>query len=1072
MDGKDYTSEDSKSSTTSPYVAPSLSMPQSSYSTDSLGKSTTKVRQLSTDNIRSPSPSIINRPNIPGSSASQISLLNNTNSSSSGNNSNRARSHSDYVEFDLGHQDSKTGVFSSDRLTINRNDSSKARLVKEGRSNDQSILPGDENDIVAQLYKDETLKSSFQPGEYKLASGLPNISNTSNDGGNEIRKDQITEDENEEEDDEEEDDDSWNQMEAAADNELFDNKGEPIIEDDSNKHHKNHKNQLQQNQQPGEGAGSGYTRIAAEEQAEMYKEADRKTDFLFKPNKDPRKNTSSPLYGEIESDEDDFEDENLHFDAQDPLNQLHTTKRLLKDAQKFAYIGLVKLVMNEMATDLAKLALISKSYFRGSKFVKRMNLAQSSLGQWQFKISDRLYSHLELSQDEIKMIESLSAHGISPNDLAKSLKVHESVPNPAYDENATNDNQSSNNNINTNGKNDVIRPEEIATNTTIDIDVAWTVVCDLFLVLLADSVYDSRSRTLLIKFGKLLGLNELEIFQFERRITDSLQIEDASEQVWNESEILKTRKSKTKKKKLMYVGMATIGGSLVLGLSAGLLAPVIGAGIAAGLTTVGIGGTSGFLAGAGGTAFVTATGTAIGAKIGSSGMMKRVGDVKTFEFIPFHNNKRVNLIITVSGWMNSKADDVRLPFSTVDPVMGDLFSLLWEPEMLQSTGQTIGILATEALTQSIQQILGATILMALMSAVQIPMALSKLGYLLDNPWNVSLDRAWKAGLIMADTLISRNLGVRPVTLVGFSLGSRVIYSCLLELAKRGAYGLVEKVILFGSPVVVSNEELALARSVVSGDYINGYSKKDWILGYLFRATSGGLRKVAGLSPIVNFEAIQNFDCTEYVQGHMEYRKSMPQLLSQLGFQVLAEDFVEIDDPDPEQTERQRQLISEFDEARKQMEKEQMNGKKKGFWKKLFGPKKKDWWNIYEETNASGATTSIGTDDSEASGKSSGTQNFNFDVDEIMNEVDTLKIHESDKTKLGNTIKIDNETTKATLKDPKGDDKDDKDESNNDETTLYSNGGYIKKDNTNQKENYEDNDDGNDIKQENITMSFA
>jgi hypothetical protein len=45
--------------------------------------------------------------------------------------------------------------------------------------------------------------------------------------------------------------------------------------------------------------------------------------------------------------------------------------------------------------------------------------------------------------------------------------------------------------------------------------------------------------------------------------------------------------------------------------------------------------------------------------------------------------------------MNGKIDDVRLPFSTVDPIMGDLFSISWEPEMLQSTGQTIGILATE-----------------------------------------------------------------------------------------------------------------------------------------------------------------------------------------------------------------------------------------------------------------------------------------------------------------------------------------------------------------------------------------
>jgi hypothetical protein len=49
--------------------------------------------------------------------------------------------------------------------------------------------------------------------------------------------------------------------------------------------------------------------------------------------------------------------------------------------------------------------------------------------------------------------------------------------------------------------------------------------------------------------------------------------------------------------------------------------------------------------------------------------------------------------------MNGQLDDVRLPFSTVDPIMGDLYSVFWEPEMLQSMGSTINILATEVNAQ-------------------------------------------------------------------------------------------------------------------------------------------------------------------------------------------------------------------------------------------------------------------------------------------------------------------------------------------------------------------------------------
>lgn len=126
--------------------------------------------------------------------------------------------------------------------------------------------------------------------------------------------------------------------------------------------------------------------------------------------------------------------------------------------------------------------------------------------------------------------------------------------------------------------------------------------------------------------------------------------------------------------------------------------------------------------------------------------------------------------------------------------------------------------------------LGSTILVALMASLQLPIVLTKLSYLIDNPWTVSLGRANAAGLILADSLIDRNLGVRPITLVGFSLGSRVIFACLRELAVRGAVGLVQNVYLFGSPIVANKDEYLRARMVVSGRFVNGYASNDWILG--------------------------------------------------------------------------------------------------------------------------------------------------------------------------------------------------------------------------------------------------
>lgn len=117
-----------------------------------------------------------------------------------------------------------------------------------------------------------------------------------------------------------------------------------------------------------------------------------------------------------------------------------------------------------------------------------------------------------------------------------------------------------------------------------------------------------------------------------------------------------------------------------------------------------------------------------------------------------------------------------------------------------------------------------------MASLQAPILLAKLSYLIDNPWSVSLARADMAGLILADSLIDRNLGVRPVTLVGFSLGSRVIFSCLKELSNKGAFGLVQNVYIFGSPIVVKKDEYLKARAIVSGRFVNGYATNDWILG--------------------------------------------------------------------------------------------------------------------------------------------------------------------------------------------------------------------------------------------------
>ncbi|KAK3311294.1 uncharacterized protein B0T15DRAFT_482354 [Chaetomium strumarium] len=747
---------------------------------------------------------------------------------------------------------------------------------------------------------------------------------------------------------EEDDDGEWQTMPAYAPYDIYDDNNKLIAKE------YNEAEEETYGYAGLGGAGKGYTKVLVDDDAESATSLDEHTQYLFK---DAGGGTSIV-------DDDDTQ--------RDAVSQLQATKELLTEGQRIAYVGLTRLELSAMLKEAESIEHTS------SKTKKQVTLAAENMRMWSQKMMIRLYTHMDISPDEQVMIEQLSSHGVVPQDLTPVLMANARVRNPMAAEKEARSSVSSPSSrpasvVSSRTEHaaeppppysveddseltePVRTPSQMPTTQKIDIDIRWTVLCDLFLVLIADSIYDARSRLLLERVAKDLEISWLDICRFEKKVTDALEMQaNAEKENWNEEEHMENRRKLALKRRYMMMGLATVGGGLVIGLSAGLLAPVIGLGLATGLTTIGIGGTSGFLAGAGGAAIITSSAAASGGIIGVRAANRRTGAVKTFEYRPLHNNKRVNLIVTVSGWMTGKIDDVRLPFSTVDPVMGDIYSVFWEPEMLSSMGDTINILATEALTQGLQQLLGSTILVTLMAAVQVPVVLTKLAYLIDNPWAVSLDRATMAGLILADSIIDRNLGTRPITLVGYSLGSRVIFSCLQELAKKGAFGLVQNVYLFGSPVVVKKEEYLRARTVVAGRFVNGYNRNDWILGYLFRLTNGGIRRVAGLAPIEGIPGVENMDVSEFVVGHMDYRTAMPRLLRECGWLVESDEFTEIEDPDPDNyQERQRELISEIEEARRELEKEGNKETKSGgfgFFKRKKALQKQEW-EVYDESKS-------------------------------------------------------------------------------------------------------------------------
>jgi len=446
------------------------------------------------------------------------------------------------------------------------------------------------------------------------------------------------------------------------------------------------------------GAGRGYTRVVMDDDAESATSMDENTQYLFKE-----------VGGTSMMDDDDG--------TRDAISQMQATKDLLTEGQRIAYVGVTRLELSGIVKGADTLEQTRRTK-------KQVTIAAESTKMWAQKMMIRLYSHMEISAAEQLMIEQLEEHGVRPQDLTPVLMANARVKNPMAEEKEPGTGRSSGSSGSksprpppspispeqekaaepppeyeaTEGKNlpEVKMPSQLPGTEKLDIDIRWTVLCDLFLVLVADSIYDSRSRCLLERVANSLEIPWIDICRFEKRVTDALEMQQAAEKEnWNEDVHMEARRKMALKRRYVMMGLATVGGGLVIGLSAGLLAPMIGAGLAAGFTTIGVSGTGSFLAGAGGAAIITSGAAASGSIIGGRAANRRTGAVKTFEYRPLHNNKRVNLIITVSGWMTGKVDDVRLPYSTVDSVMGDIYSVLWEPDMLRSMGDTINILATE-----------------------------------------------------------------------------------------------------------------------------------------------------------------------------------------------------------------------------------------------------------------------------------------------------------------------------------------------------------------------------------------
>ncbi|KAI1306367.1 hypothetical protein F5Y03DRAFT_354555 [Xylaria venustula] len=463
---------------------------------------------------------------------------------------------------------------------------------------------------------------------------------------------------------------------------------------------------------------------------------------------------------------------------------------------------------------------------------------------------------------------------------------------------------------------------------TLDQSKRTLLLHSVLLLLLSLEHYNAYSRTLLLYCMTSLGLSIKVLSEDEKQVAKGLLA--AAKQMSADEETKKRAEDNSMARK-WKMGAAGVAGAALIGITGGLAAPFLATGIGTVLGGIGLGATAtaGLLGSlAGSSVLVGGLFGAYGARMSTQAMEKYTRDVEDFAFIPIHKLSsndtslhRLRVGIGISGWLRD-VDEVVLPWS----VLGDgleTFALRFEVEALQSLGKSLRTLITSlAWKFAKSEIIKRTVFAALMAGLW-PMSLTNAGRIIDNPWSIASQRAQKAGEVLADALINKAQGERPVTLVGYSLGARVIYVCLQELAKRKAFGLVENAVLIGAPTPSSSTEWRRIRSVVTGRVVNAYSTKDYILGFLYR-TSNIQFGVAGLQPILTVKGIENIDVSDLVEGHTLYRHAAGPILGRLGFE----------DVDFDELKREENKLKEQEAEERQRREEagsiyQPDGDKKG-----------------------------------------------------------------------------------------------------------------------------------------------
>lgn len=459
--------------------------------------------------------------------------------------------------------------------------------------------------------------------------------------------------------------------------------------------------------------------------------------------------------------------------------------------------------------------------------------------------------------------------------------------------------------------------------TKMPMDKRTLILHSVLLLLLSLEHYNAYSRILMLNLTSSLKL-PLRTFEQDEYTTAKGLLEAAKEMTADDERQKKAEENKDSRK--WKVGLATAAGAAIIGVTGGLAAPLVAAGVGSVMGGLGLGATTAAVylgSVAGSSVIVGGLFGAYGGRMTGQMMDHYAREVEDFQFLPVHGSSRkktseeetkgakqasdhdhkLRVTIGISGWLTEKEEVVK-PWRVLG-TGAEVFALKYELEALLNLGNAMnGMVRSAAWGYAQKEIIQRTIFAELAAALW-PIGLLKVARVIDNPFSVAKSRAEKAGEVLADALINRAQGERPVTLIGYSLGARVIYTCLMSLAKRKEFGIIEHAVLIGSPTPSDTSDWRVLRSVVAGRLVNVFSVNDYVLGFMYR-TSAIQYGVAGLQKVEGLSGVENFDVSEDVTSHQRYRYLIGAILKKIGFE----------DIDMAAVGQERELLVQLEEEEK------------------------------------------------------------------------------------------------------------------------------------------------------------